>query len=645
MSHSNEIIDQSSSHDTEKVIEDSPDERYARLNTLLGKGAYKIVYKAIDRVEGYEVAWNTMTSSHSPDSKEMQQEISILKSVRHPNIIAFHDAWHMKNEFVFVTELMTSGTLREYIRKLSLPNIKIVKRWSRQILKGLAYLHDYSPSIIHRDIKCDNIFINGAHGEVKIGDMGTAEMKMGKKYTIIGTPEFMAPEMYEEEGYSEKVDIYAFGMCLLEMATGEYPYGECKNAAQIYKKVSSGVKPVCLQKVQNNEVLALIANCLGPEEDRMTAQEILEHSFLAVEPDVVLLAADPTNVHLTLQVVFKGMDKLSVKFDFNVETDTAEQVVKEMIEEQVLPDRYQHHITKEINRILRDIEKPSESEQAEQVRQSVWRRESDIRSELDKIRLELEATTKHARELETKCEMYENRARSVEVQYREALKQLREVQEQHTNTTTRSRESSLSTPAPSRSSSVSSRIGSDLKVDVFPESDKEEKLKDDKTNDKKDEDPVKDDEKTTNGKNPPTYLSEKELAIRLDREHPEAAMSSISPTARDALMSRILEEYSDDTDISDFVQDCATAAHRSAEKAKEWADKLKDQDIMTVGDLRDLHDEDWTGIGLTVFAFRALKNMLKGKRLAGQALVTTTSTNDNTPSSSAPNSARLSPTT
>jgi WNK lysine deficient protein kinase len=237
--HANEIIDQSRSHDAEKVVEVSPNERYVRLNTLLGKGAYKVVYKAIDREEGYEVAWNTMQATKSIDNKEMEHEIGILKSVRHPNIIAFHDAWYQKNEFVFVTELMTSGTLREYIRKLSLPNIKIVKRWSRQILKGLAYLHGYNPSIIHRDIKCDNIFINGAHGEVKIGDMGTAEMKMGKKYTIIGTPEFMAPEMYEEQGYNEKVDIYAFGMCLLEMVTGDYPYGECKNAAQIYKKVSS----------------------------------------------------------------------------------------------------------------------------------------------------------------------------------------------------------------------------------------------------------------------------------------------------------------------------------------------------------------------------------------------------------------------
>ncbi|KAL9538138.1 hypothetical protein MBANPS3_011169 [Mucor bainieri] len=539
-----EINDQSSSHDAEKVVEVSPNERYVKLNTLLGKGAYKVVYKAIDREEGYEVAWNTMQSMQSPNNKDLEHEIQILKSVRHPNIIAFHDAWYGENEFVFITELMTSGTLREYIRKLApLPNLKIIKRWSRQILKGLAYLHGHNPPIIHRDIKCDNIFINGAHGEVKIGDMGTAEMKLGKKYTVIGTPEFMAPEMYEEQGYNEKVDIYAFGMCLLEMATGEYPYGECKNAAQIYKKVSAGIKPACLLKVQNPEVLNVIENCLSNEDERMSAQEILEHSFLAVEPDVVLLAADPDNVHLTLQVVFKGMDKLSVKFDFNVETDTAEEVVREMIEEQVLPERYQHHITKEINRILRDIDKPTESEQAEQVRRSVWRRESDIRNELDRTRDELNHATDLVHEIEQKCDDFENRARAAENRYRDALRNLRELEE--------------------------------LKS--------------------------------------PTSLSESGLS---DTMSTMSLVNGHSQEEREKLVNHILDEYSDDTDIGVFVADCAQASHRGADKAHEWARKLQNQDIMTVGDLRDLHDEDWAGIGLTVFALRALKNMLKGKRLA-----------------------------
>ena len=55
---------------------------------------------------------------------------------------------------------------------------------------------------------------------------------------MLGTPEFMAPELYEEE-YNELVDIYSFGMCMLEMVTFDYPYSECKNPAQIYKKVTS----------------------------------------------------------------------------------------------------------------------------------------------------------------------------------------------------------------------------------------------------------------------------------------------------------------------------------------------------------------------------------------------------------------------
>lgn len=64
----------------------------------------------------------------------------------------------------------------------------------------------------------------------------------------LGTPEFMAPELYEEE-YNELVDIYAFGMCLLELVTVEYPYIECTNAAQIYKKVTSVSEVLCFQNV------------------------------------------------------------------------------------------------------------------------------------------------------------------------------------------------------------------------------------------------------------------------------------------------------------------------------------------------------------------------------------------------------------
>ena len=139
-----------------------------------------------------------------------------------------------KDKVYFITELMTSGTLKGYIRRTKgAVKPKILKNWCRQILLGLQYLHSRSPPIIHRyyqkttlltrsDLKCENIFINGNNGQAKIGDLGLAVVKhtdhvssvLGYALyfpTLDSTPEFLAPEVYDEK-YDEKIDIYAFGM-------------------------------------------------------------------------------------------------------------------------------------------------------------------------------------------------------------------------------------------------------------------------------------------------------------------------------------------------------------------------------------------------------------------------------------------------
>ena len=88
-------------------------------------------------------------------------------------------------------------------------------------------MHKFEPPIIHRDLKCDNIFINSHSGEIKIGDLGlSTTIRESHTKSVLGTPEFMAPEMYEQK-YGIEVDIYAFGMALLEMLTREAPYREC----------------------------------------------------------------------------------------------------------------------------------------------------------------------------------------------------------------------------------------------------------------------------------------------------------------------------------------------------------------------------------------------------------------------------------
>jgi WNK lysine deficient protein kinase len=144
------------------------------------------------------------------------------------------------------------------------------------------FLHTRSPPVIHRDLKCDNIFITGPTGSVKIGDLGLATLK-NKSFakSVIGTPEFMAPEMYEEH-YDEAVDVYAYGLCMLEMATGEYPYSECTGPAQIYKKVVNGVKPNSLEKVESQDVKDIIEQCIQlRKEERPSIKELLGKDFFA----------------------------------------------------------------------------------------------------------------------------------------------------------------------------------------------------------------------------------------------------------------------------------------------------------------------------------------------------------------------------
>lgn len=92
---------------------------------------------------------------------------------------------------------------------------------------------------------------------------------------MLGTPEFMAPELYEEK-YGTSVDIYAFGMCVLEMVTLQTPYKECANPAQIYRKVTQGVKPRALLRIEDEEVKGFIEMCLSPCDRRPSAAQLLE---------------------------------------------------------------------------------------------------------------------------------------------------------------------------------------------------------------------------------------------------------------------------------------------------------------------------------------------------------------------------------
>lgn len=209
---------------------------------MLGSGSSKVVYRGFDEVKGIEVAWNKEKVSsknlHEEGLNRLEEEVKLLKNIRHKNIIKIYASWVDKETNVvnFITEIFNSGTLRQcvpspfptcfqpdavspcrhtafcaghwagrawvwgiigggrerrrYATKHKHVDMKVLKSWARQILSGLVYLHGQTPTIIHRDLKCENIFINGANGEVKIADLGVATFHSHNEestHTCVGT--------------------------------------------------------------------------------------------------------------------------------------------------------------------------------------------------------------------------------------------------------------------------------------------------------------------------------------------------------------------------------------------------------------------------------------------------------------------------
>ncbi|EYU33693.1 hypothetical protein ABFS83_08G168400 [Erythranthe nasuta] len=272
--------------DMEPFIEVDPTGRYGRYSELLGSGAVKKVYRAFDQEEGIEVAWNQVKLRNFSDDEAMinrlYSEVRLLGSLQNKNIIALYSVWRDENKDTlnFITEVCTSGNLREYRKKHKQVSVKALKKWSKQILRGLDYLHTREPCVIHRDLNSSNVFVNGNTGQVKIGDLGLAATvgKNHSAHSLLGTPEFMAPELYEEN-YTELIDIYSFGMCLLEMVTLELPYTECDNVVKIYKKVTTGIRPLAMNKVKDLEVKSFIEKCLAQPRVRPSAADLLKDPF------------------------------------------------------------------------------------------------------------------------------------------------------------------------------------------------------------------------------------------------------------------------------------------------------------------------------------------------------------------------------
>lgn len=339
------------------------------MNFEVGSGAQKIVYKAIDTDLGCEVAWNSVNLSQITDyeRRRLTEEITLIKQLRHPNIIHCEGAWIVKKESkcIFITELLTGGSLKQFLRKIKHPRKKVLKLWCKGILSGLEYLHTQKPPVLHRDLKCDNIFVDSTTGSVRIGDLGlSTAMQRSDLSIFMGTPEYMSPEVIEGK-YGTEADIYAFGLCIIEMCTLKKPYFECKTQPSVLKKILSGDKPIGLQAIKDVELKKFIELCLAPPCQRPTARELLKHSFLVINEastaehvpipiDTFLLQQENYSKKIPLSFIIRNSNgnPTHIAFDYALEYDTPYQVANELVAALEISSRACQEISLQIEKLI-----------------------------------------------------------------------------------------------------------------------------------------------------------------------------------------------------------------------------------------------------------------------------------------------------
>ncbi|KAM9853472.1 serine/threonine-protein kinase DCLK1-like isoform 2-T2 [Aulostomus maculatus] len=260
-------------------------ERY-KVGRTLGNGNFAVVRECVERATGREYALKVISKDKCRGKEHMiQSEVSILRRVKHPNIVLLIEEMDTYNELYLVMELVKGGDLFDAITSSN----KYTERDASCMLFNLAsaikYLH--SLNIVHRDIKPENLLVyehpDGSKS-LKLGDFGLATVVNGHLYTVCGTPTYVAPEIVAEKGYGLKVDIWAAGVITYILLCGFPPFrGSGEDQETLFEQILRAELdfPAPYWDNVSDTAKALITEMLHLDVDqRYTAVQVLDHSWV-----------------------------------------------------------------------------------------------------------------------------------------------------------------------------------------------------------------------------------------------------------------------------------------------------------------------------------------------------------------------------
>lgn len=255
---------------------------------VLGKGNYgKVMLASLkEGGDGRYFAIKAIKKSSLIDDESLEHVLAenrVLQTLNHPNLVRLYSSFQTADRLYFVMEYVNGGELFYHIGKEKRFTEDRVRFYAAQILVALQYLHQ--KEIVYRDLKLENLLID-QDGYIKITDFGLCKEGIGTDdttSTFCGTPEYLAPEILEEENYGKSVDWWALGVVMYEMLLGRPPFGPANNMEKLFYNILH--QPIQFGNSLSERSLSILQRLLERDFTKRIGctptdgEEIMQHPF------------------------------------------------------------------------------------------------------------------------------------------------------------------------------------------------------------------------------------------------------------------------------------------------------------------------------------------------------------------------------